>query len=108
VTPSGESPRSELGPTRVLATTLKRLYPQNPDVVVGTEARIILDEFAAQGYAVVLTGCVHDFDPECARCSTLRAFQPWLDQREPVAWRQDSSGEWHDDTPTHIDGPTDG
>lgn len=45
----------EYTPTQVLAMTLKRLYPQNPDVVLGREARTILDEFERAGYVVIAT-----------------------------------------------------
>lgn len=42
-------------PTQALAMTLKRLYPQNPDVVLGREARTIIDEFEQAGFVVVTT-----------------------------------------------------
>lgn len=42
-------------PTQVLAMTLKRLYPQNPDVVLGREARTILEEFEKAGLVVIAT-----------------------------------------------------
>ena len=69
-------------PVQVLAQTLKRLYPANPDVVLGREARIVLDEFVKRGYVVVFRGCAHEFDPECARCETLAHYQPWRDKSD--------------------------
>lgn len=59
----------------VVARTLKRLYPHNPDVVLGREARVIVEELRTAGFLIVQTGCAHDFDPECARCNTLRPFR---------------------------------
>ena len=66
-----------MGPVQVLAQTLKRLYPQNPDIVLGREARIVIEEFEKAGFVIVQRGCEHDFDPECGRCETLAHFRPW-------------------------------
>lgn len=46
---------SDRTPTQVLAMTLKRLYPQNPDIVLGREARIVIEEFEKAGYVVIAT-----------------------------------------------------
>lgn len=38
---------------RTLGPVLKRLYPQNPDVVIGREARAIAEAIVSAGYAVI-------------------------------------------------------
>jgi hypothetical protein len=40
-------------PQMIIARTLKRLYPQNPDVVLGREARAIVAALEDEGYVVV-------------------------------------------------------
>ncbi len=52
---AGKPHSVERTPTQVLAMTLKRLYPQNPDIVLGREARTVIDEFEKAGYVVVAT-----------------------------------------------------
>ena len=37
---------------RNIATVLRQLYPQNPDVVLGREARIIGDALIADGWTL--------------------------------------------------------
>jgi hypothetical protein len=44
---------------RVVARTLKRLYPQSPDVVLGREARIIVE---ALGIEACDTDCSEHYD----------------------------------------------
>lgn len=51
----GPTEREEITPTQVLAQTLKRLYPQNPDVVLGREARVIMEAFEQAGFVAVAT-----------------------------------------------------
>jgi hypothetical protein len=40
-------------PEQVLAMTLKQLYPWNPDIVFGREARTIIEAFTEAGFVVV-------------------------------------------------------
>lgn len=75
-------------PTQIVAQVLKRLYPQNPDIVLGREARVIIDSLQAEGFVIVV-GCLHVDDHECARCRTLRPLRPWLSDA-PV----DPEGAW--------------
>lgn len=56
-------------PSQVLAQTLKRLYPQNPDVVLGREARVILHAFEEAGFAVVATDTTATAEPLCGGCN---------------------------------------
>lgn len=41
-------------PEQLVAKVLKRLYPQNPDIVLGREARNIVAALSDAGYVIVL------------------------------------------------------
>ena len=61
--PAGDEPGSYLPrpdtrrheATVTVAQTLRRLYPQNPDIVFGREARVIVEALEAAGLAIVRT-----------------------------------------------------
>lgn len=46
----------QLGPEAAVAQVLKRLYPQNPDVVLGREARVIVDALTKAGWRLLDPG----------------------------------------------------
>jgi hypothetical protein len=59
----------------VVAQLLQRLYPSNPDVVLGREARLILEAFTAQGLAVVHADVPHGSRLEPLPSSAHRFYE---------------------------------
>lgn len=47
-----EYPNSLWEATRVIAVLLKELYPQNPDIVLGREARHIVNALHEKGFTI--------------------------------------------------------